>query len=378
MSPLKILQTNFHTDWNGQVARVFLLSRGLVRRGHRVVIAAPAASALVRRARAEKIPVFTDIRFAKPKRIASFFRDVAALGGLMRRERFDVIHTHGSQDTWAAVAALRLFRLRQPLLLTRHNTKPVRFHRFNRWLYRSAVDRLVLVSRAGLENYKPFFDAGILAQNRIPIIHSSIDLERFSAPAAPQEIRTELGIAEDSPVIGLIGRISKDKGHEVLLEAAPRILAAFPNAVFVFAGKEGPRLGPIVRETIRRKGLEKSVRILGFRDDILEITSALDVSVLPAVGTDSSPAVLKEALLLGKPVVASRLAGMPEIVSEDKGLLVTPGDARELADAIIATLRNGRKHDAPRAGDFPKEFTPDFMCEEYLRVYESMHGAAVG
>jgi glycosyltransferase involved in cell wall biosynthesis len=124
--------------------------------------------------------------------------------------------------------------------------------------------------------------------------------------------------------------------------------------------------------------LEKSVRILGFRDDILEITAALDVSVLPAVGTDSSPAVLKEALLLGKPVVASRLAGMPEIVSEDKGLLVTPGDARELADAIVDTLRNGRKHGLTRAGDFPKEFTPDFMCEEYLRVYESMRDAAEG
>ena len=372
----KILQTNFHMDWNGQVARVFLLSRELASRGHRVTIAAPAGSVLVRRARAEGIPVFSDIRFDKPKWVLSFVRDVVALGRLMRRERFDVIHTHGSQDTWATVAGLRLFRQRQAILLTRHNTKPVRFHFFNRWLYRRAIDRLVLVSRAGLENYRPFFDAGILAERDVPIIHSSIDLDRFKAPPPSDKIRIELGVERNAPMIGLIGRISKDKGHEVLLEAAPRILGVFPKAIFLFAGKEGPRLGPIVRETVRRKGLEKSVRILGFREDILEITAALDVSVLPAVGTDSSPAVLKEALLLGKPVVASRLAGMPEIVPEGKGILVTPGDPHELADAIIATLRNGQKNVPVGLNNFPQQFTPTFMCEAYLDVYRQMLGSA--
>jgi glycosyltransferase involved in cell wall biosynthesis len=365
---LKILQTNLHLHWNGQVARIFLLSKELAQRGHEVVIACPAGSALAERAKAAGIPVFTGVRFRKANRLVSFIRDVIALGRLGRAESFDWLHTHGSQDTWATVSARGLFRLRAPILMTRHNTKPVRFHFFNRWLYRRAIDRLVVVSGGALEQYRRFFDEGVLDAKRVPVIHSCVDLERFAAPPSGARIRAELGIADAAPLIGLIGRVSKDKGHLVLLQAVPRVLKEFPDAVFLFVGQEGPIVGPMVREFIRKNRLEKSVRLLGFRQDIADITAALDLSVLPATGTDSSPAVLKEALLLGKPVVASRLAGVPEIVPEGAGLLVTPGNADELAEAIIATLGE-RKNRKGRHFEFPERFTSRFMCDAYLRVY---------
>ncbi len=367
---MKILQTNFHLEWNGQVARVFLLSRELIRRGHQAVIAAPEKSALVERARSAGIPVFTSVRFKKTNRPVSFLRDVIALGRLIREEGFDCLHAHGSQDTWALVWAHRLFRLRQPILLTRHNTKRVRFHLGNRWLYRRGIDRVVVVSAAAMDNYRRFLDANILKERDIPIIHSCIDLDRFTKLPDPKKIRAELGVGSDIPMIGLIGRVSHDKGHFVLLEAIPEVLKAFPDAVFVFAGNVGG-LGQAMRNTVRNKGLEKSVRLLGFREDILDITAALDVSVLPSLGTDSSPAVLKEALYLGKPVVASRIAGLPEIVREGSGILVAPGDAAELARAIVATLRNLKNGRRPTL-DFPEQFTPRFMCDAYLRVYDEM------
>jgi glycosyltransferase involved in cell wall biosynthesis len=367
---MKILQTNFHLEWNGQVARIFLLSRELARRGHQVMIAAPEKSALVARARAAGIPVFTSVGFKKTNRPVSFVRDVLSLGRLVRAERFDCLHAHGSQDTWALVLAHRLFRLRQPILLTRHNTKHVRFHFGNRWLYRCAIDRVVVVSAASLENYRCFLDANILSARDIPIIHSCIDIDRFSQPTAPEKIRAELGVGSDAPLIGLIGRLGRDKGHFVLLEAVPKVLEEFPEAVFVFAGPVGG-LAPTMKDLVQRKGLEKSVRLLGFREDILDITAALDLSVLPSLGTDSSPAVVKEAMFLGKPVVASRMAGLPEIVRDDFGILVTPGDAGELAQAIVATLRDrGKRRNAKLI--FPEQFTPSFMCDAYLRVYEEI------
>jgi glycosyltransferase involved in cell wall biosynthesis len=371
MRALRILQTSFHTEWNGQVARIFLLSRELERRGHCVAIATPAGSALARRAEAERLRVFTDVAFKKTNRPISFMHDVLALGRFARAEDFDLLHTHGSQDTWAALAAKRLFRLRAPLLLTRHNTKPVRFNRTNRWLYHRGLDGLVVVSRASLENYQPFFAACVLKREDVAVIHSSVDLDRFAVAADPAALRAELGVGKDTALVGVVGRVSKDKGHEVLLEAIPDVLKEFPDTVFVFAGKLGRRLGPKVRATIHDKGLEGSVRLLGFREDIVAITAALDVSVLPAVGTDSSPAVLKEAILLGKPVVASRLAGLPEIVPEGAGLLVEPGNARELANAIITTLHR-RSNGAAAKNELPRQFTPEFMCDAYLEVYARM------
>jgi len=368
--PLKILQTNFHLEWNGQVARVFLLSRELVQRGHRVVIAAPAGSALAERARSEGIPVFTAVRFRKTNRPVSLLRDVVALGRLIRRESFDCLHAHGSQDTWALVWARRLFRLEPPILLTRHNTKRVRFHFGNRWLYRRGIQRVVVVSRAALENYRRFLNAGILTERDMPIIHSCIDVDRFAKPPRPDKFRAELGVGNDTPLVGLIGRISPDKGHWVLLEAIPEVLKKCPGAVFVFAGSvEG--MGPAIREAIRNKGLEKFVRVLGFREDVLDITAALDISVLPSLGTDSSPAVLKEALYLGKPVIASRIAGLPEILGDGSGFLVAPGDAAGLAQAILTTLSRRERGGNP-AEIFPERFTPRFMGDAYLRVYEEM------
>jgi len=373
---LKVLQTNFHLEWNGQVARIFLLSRELVRRGHGVVIAAPEGSALVERARREGIPVFTAVRFKKTNRPLALAGDVVALGRLIRRERFDLLHGHGSQDTWALALARRLFRLPTPLLLTRHNTKRVRFHFGNRWLYRRGIDRLVVVSAAALENYRRFFNAGILSASEIRIIHSCIDLDRFAREPRPEKIRNELGAGRDAPLVGLVGRVSRDKGHWVLLEAIPEVVKEFPEALFVFAGSvEG--MGPAIRESIQRKGLENFVRVLGFREDVVDITAALDVSVLPSLGTDSSPAVVKEALYLGKPVVASRLAGLPEILEDGAGILVSPGDADDLARAIVTLLRE-RRRGAPAKDKFPERFTPGFMCSAYLEVYENLAASADG
>ncbi|HEY3303574.1 MAG TPA: glycosyltransferase family 4 protein [Candidatus Binatia bacterium] len=374
---MKILQTNFHLEWNGQVARVFLLSRELVQRGHSVVIAAPAASALAERASAEGIPVFTAVRFRKTNRPISLLRDVLALGRLIRRESFDCLHAHGSQDTWALVLARRLFRLKPPILLTRHNTKRVRFHFGNRWLYRRGIQRVVVVSRAALENYRRFLNAGILTERDLPIIHSCIDVERFAKQPQPEKIRAELGVGKAAPLIGLVGRVSPDKGHWVLLDAIPQVLQEFPDALFVFAGSvEG--MGPAIRESIRSKGLENAVRVLGFREDVLDITAALDVSVLPSLGTDSSPAVLKEALYLGKPVIASRLAGLPEIVGDGRGALISPGDSAELARAVVTLLRD-RQHGSTVSRDkFPERFTPGFMCSAYLEVYENLATPSIG
>jgi glycosyltransferase involved in cell wall biosynthesis len=374
IQPLKILQTNFHLEWNGQVARVFLLSQELIQRGHKVVIAAPAKSALVERARLAGIPVFTSVRYKKTNRPVSFLRDVIALGRLIREESFDCLHAHGSQDTWALVWAHRLFRLRPPILLTRHNTKHVRFHLGNRWLYRRGIDRVVVVSAAAMDNYRRFLDANILKERDIPIIHSCIDLDRFTKAPDPEKIRAELNVGKNASMIGLIGRVGQDKGHFVLLEAIPKVLKEFPDAVFIFAGNVGG-LGQVMRDAVHGKCLEKSVRLLGFREDILDITAALDVSVLPSLGTDSSPAVLKEALYLGKPVVASRIAGLPEIVRGDAGILVAPGDVGELAQAIIATLRR-RERVAGVTPKFPEQFTPRFMCDAYLRVYDEMRSRA--
>jgi len=377
MKTLNILQTDFHRLWSGQTARVLHLTRELARRGHRVTIASPADSILGQRARQAGLQVLEQVNFKNVSHPVYLLRDILALGRLIRSEGFDLIHVHGSQDTWAVALTMLFYGLRQPVVMTRHNSKPVRFHLWNRWLYGSAVRHLVTASAGALENYRSFFDTNILRRAEVRVIHSCIDVDRFSGPLFPERVRAELGLGTDDPLIGLIGRINLDKGHLVLLDACPQVLAEFPKAVFVFVGRCGST-EPIVRDAIRTRGIERSVRLLGFREDIQDVTAALDLSVLPAVGTDSSPAVLKEALFLGKPVVASRIGGIPEILTEETGVLVPPGDSNLLARAIISILRRLRQNGHRPPGAFPHRFTPDYMCTAYLHVYDEMlnHRAA--
>ena len=379
MKTFNILQTDFHRLWSGQTARVLHLSRELARRGHRVTIASPAGSILGQRARQAGLQIFEQVNFKNISHPIHLFRDILALGCLIRSEGFDLIHVHGSQDTWAVALTMFFYGFRQPVVMTRHNSKPVRFHVWNRWLHRSVIRQLVTASSGALENYRPFFDANILREDEVRVIHSCIDIERFSGPSFPERIRAELGLGRDDPLIGLVGRINRDKGHLVLLDAIPEVLREFPKALFIFVGRGGMLpMERLVRDVIRSRALEQSVRLLGFREDIQDVTAALDLSVLPAVGTDSSPAVLKEALFLGKPVVASRIGGIPEIVTEKMGILVPPGDSNQLAGAIISILRKIRLKGHRRPGAFPHRFTPDYLCTAYLGVYEEMlnHKAA--
>ena len=102
-----ILHTNFHRGWGGQPARILMLSQDLARLGHRVVIAAPAGSILAGRARQAGLETFEEPRFLKTKHILSALRDAAALNGLLRSRRFDLVDAHGSQDLGASALARR-------------------------------------------------------------------------------------------------------------------------------------------------------------------------------------------------------------------------------------------------------------------------------
>ena len=368
---LRILQLNFHRGWGGQPSRILIASRELARRGHRVALAIPGDGILARRAREAGLEVFGDFGFRKPRQVASFARDISRLRRIIREFRPEILHAHGSQDTWTAAIASRLARQRPPLVLTRHNSKSVACHAGNRWLYGRAVDLLVVVSAGVLERYEEFFHRGILDPAGIPVIHSTIDFARFDAPTDPLKVRRELGVQDGEPLIGSVGRLVKDKGHAVLLRAMPRILASRPRARLALAGAGTEE--PALRALAAELGLADRVAFLGFREDVPSVTAALDVAVLPSVDCDASPAAVKEAMYLRRPVVVSDIGGLNEIVEEGvTGCIVPPGDPPALAAAILGLIDDPEKARAmaSRAREVvSSRFTVAAMVDAYERAY---------
>jgi glycosyltransferase involved in cell wall biosynthesis len=338
---LRILHTNFHQGWGGQPSRILMLSEGLLERGHEVVLAVPAGSMLAQRARKAGLETFEEPRFRKTKHVASAWHDARILNAFLRRRRFDLVDAHGSQDLWAVAAALKLGRHRIPLIYTRHNTKVIADNLANRLLYRGLVDHLIVASSAVVERYEPFLRRGDLSREGISVVHSSYWEQSFHPGISGEKVRHELGLnGGQSLLVGVVGRLVRDKGGAVFLEAASRLAARIPEAIFVFVGR-GIEEGNL-RAQAQELGLSSRVRFLGFREDVPEVTAALDLSVLPSVDCDASSAVLKEAMALGKPVVATDMGGAREIVEEGKtGLLVPPGDSEALAQAVSKILLSG-------------------------------------
>lgn len=153
----------------------------------------------------------------------------------------------------------------------------------------------------------------------------------------------------DAPIVGVVGRLELEKGHPTLLEAWPLVLAAAPGAYLLIVG-EGSRLDAL-RAIARARGIERHVIFTGRRDDIPAVTAAFDVAVLPSYREAQGLTIL-EAMALSRPVVASDVGGIPEMIEDGvTGLLVPAHDPAALAAAIVRLLLDHQLADmVARAG----------------------------
>jgi glycosyltransferase involved in cell wall biosynthesis len=370
---LRILHTNMLRGWGGQSNRILTESLAVARRGnHRVALAVPHGSELAHRAREAGLPVHDEFAFRGLAHPFSFWRDVRRLRVLLRSEPWDIVHLHGSPDTWAAAFALRGLTPRPAILRTRHNIFPIARHPLNAWLYGRTLDGLVVISSAIERQCRaiPF-----LAHKPTALIWSVPDLERFGKqpPGTREHIRRELEAAEQTPVILCAGRLRPEKGQEELLRAVPGVRGQVPDVKFWMAGEGSQRAE--YEALARRLGIESSVRFLGFRADVPALMAAADVAAVPSRSEGLGTAAL-EALAAGVPVVATRVGGLVDFVYPGQtGELVPAGDVAALADTLARLLQDEptrrRLGEAGRAL-IHAQFTEDALARRTLDFYHRM------
>jgi glycosyltransferase involved in cell wall biosynthesis len=264
--------------------------------------------------------------------------------------RVRTVHGRGEPFAGLAAAKMRLYRGVD--------------HLFTRWL----VDRVVAVS-VDLESHL----ARSFGAQRVMCIHNGIDLEQVRVTKPPAELRQALSLAAQDFVIGTMGRLVPVKGLETFLKAARIIRGRTQNTKFVIAG-DGP-LKQTLQALARDHGLEQDVLFLGHRDDSYNVLATMDVLVLPSL-SEGIPMVLLEALALARPVVASRVGGIPEVV-EDRvtGWLVAAGSESELAEACMALMDDyDLAEQLGLAGQqrVREQFSVRSMAEKVADVYRSL------
>jgi len=214
----------------------------------------------------------------------------------------------------------------------------------------------------------------IANDDKFIVIHSGVELKTFKEFPfnEKQYFKKELGIPENFLVVGTIGRLVPVKGPEFLIEAAKYIIPKYPNTYFLFSG-DG-HLKQNLEEKASVLGIKNNIIFLGWRDDIAEIISVYDVFVLPSLN-EGMGRVLVEAMALGKPIVASNVGGIPDLVTHGKnGFLVPPKDPEELAKYIQILLEDGeRREKMGLAGkDMVKNFSSEIMVDRIAELYKEL------
>jgi len=328
-----------HDYFTGAAMQVTDLARGLAARGHHVVVLTrPSPHWEGECARAGVV------HRVLPMRSGADLASVLGLRRLLRDERIELVHAHKGRGRTLALLA-GFLGPRPVLVLNRGVSFPV-----DRWTRLGYTTRRVAAVVAVCESIRRRLVAVGVQAAKIEVVHSGTDTERFHAGVDGGAVRRELGLGAGDFLITQVG-VRSWRGFADVLEAMARLAPRAARARLLFVGAAPPRIAAL-GDLARARGLGDRVLVLGSRRDIPQILAASDVVVDASYAGAGITGSIREALACERPVVATAVEGMPELVLDgETGVLVPPRDPAALAAAILGVLEDPTRAQAmARAG----------------------------
>jgi glycosyltransferase involved in cell wall biosynthesis len=350
----------------GQAMRTLSEVRGIKKRGHRVILACQPETYLERSGREHSLEVL-------PLDMNRFLPALLKLSLFLIKEKVDLINAHGYRDHLLSVLAGRIAGVKV-IIRTKHNHVPLKGGAFSRFIYGRLTDRIITISG----HIKNVMISSGIDPARITTIHTSVDLDYFSPRPKNEQLLKEFGLVPGCPVIGTVARLSDRKGMPFLLDALKLLMdegRRFSCLIVGGGGSSSEEKIGLLKQKAASQGLTPRLVFTGLRGDIPEILSLFDFFVLPSLDEGLGRSLV-EAMTAGKPVVASRVGGIPEAVEDGKtGILVPPRDAHALAGALSVMLDNPEKAlEMGRRGRERAEklFDEERMVDSICSLYQEM------
>ncbi len=218
---------------------------------------------------------------------------------------------------------------------------------------------------------------GGVPPEKISVVHDGVDLDQFQESGSGEDVRKELGIAPNRCVVSIFGRLVPWKGHAFFLNALAAASRRDPSLVGLIAGDTSPPGGPLMRQL---KALAQSLEIrqrvlfLGYRTDVPRLLSASHIVVVPSIEPEPAGLVNYEAMAMARPVIATRVGGIPEwIIDGENGLLIAPNDVEGFTAAILRLSRDpdlARRMGRRGRDIVERQFTIRAYAEAVSREYE--------
>ena len=364
---------------SGSGLNTYLTMRGMDRTAYEVELACAPGGKLIDLIRGEGMKVRLFKNLVQPLHPLKDLLGLIDLTRFLRKQRYHIVHTHNSKAGFIGRLAARWAGV--PIIV--HTVHGFAFHdREPAWrqiLFRNLerlasrwCDKMVFISQ-------PLIDWAlrerIARRGKIQKIYSGIELDHFEPvpDGEKKALKEAWGIREEAPVVGIVSKLWEGKGHTILIHAFEGLKREIPEAVLVIAG-EG-YLRDELSDLVDRLGLKGSVLFTGFQMDVRRIIATFDVAVLPSF-FEGMGRVLLEAMAMGKPVVASSVGGIPDLVHHGKtGFLVTPGSVSELKSGLLTLIRN--KALAKEMGEegrmrISEEFSAGRMAQSIEKLYREL------
>lgn len=373
--PLTILHVAANRWWTGSADPVIRTARALEGRGHRVLLGVIPGDRFEAKAREAGLTLVEGLALRPHVAPLEHARDVRRLRDVVRERDVDLVHAHHSHDHWLALLARapRADGRRPAVVRTFHNLRAVRRGPGARLVYR----RTAAAFAVSAEIARRCRDAGFPAARVVPV-PGLADLERFDARADGRAIREEFRLG-DAPVVVSVARLAPNRGHELLLSAFGHLRTRLPRARLLLVGKGEARAQ--LERLVGELGLADAVVFTGYRDrDLPEVLAAADCFTLMGAGSDDSCRAALEAMAAARPVVARRVAALPETVAHgETGLLVDDDRPESIAAALAAVLDDRVRGAAMGAAGRRRaecEFAPERTASVVESVYRSLLEAA--
>jgi len=330
---VNILYLTNHLNIGGITSYALTLASGMKKRGHNVYIASSSGELLFRFI-AEgivyiPIPIKTKSEVSYKVLISKF-----KLIKIIKEKNIDIIHANTRVTQVLSFLIQRSCLM--PYVWTCHGFFKKRFFRkiFPCW-----GNKVIAISESVKEHLIKDFKVN---EPDIRVIHNGIDVNKFREQRAEdrEQRKKDLGL-EDGPVVGIVARLSEEKGHVYLIKAMQKVIAKIPKAQLLIVG-EGRMEGKLVN-LAKALGLEKSVFFLPSVMDTQEVLSVMDLFVLPSL-KEGLGLALMEAMACGLCVIGSDVGGIKSLIQDGySGLLVRPADSRDLSRVILELMQNPDK-----------------------------------
>jgi glycosyltransferase involved in cell wall biosynthesis len=295
-------------------------------------------------------------------------KTILSLRDFIQKENITIVQTHGYKANVYILFATLFIKI--PLIATCHpwikTNRKIRIYTIIDKLLLNRFNKIIAISA----EVKREILAMRIPSEKVFLIDNGIDIGRFEKRFDREKIRRKFGIPLQGKVICTVGRLSSEKGHLTLLAAAKKILNTHPPLYFVIAG-EGALKTELMNET-KKLRIDDHFIFTGMVDDIPALLSVSDIFVLPSL-TEGLPMALLEAMAAKKPVIASRVGSIPEVLSANgAGLLVPPANSQELEKSILDLLNNQQKADEMAENGYRtivNRYSSKIMVRKYLDIY---------